>query len=108
MTRKSVDKSTNLRPFKPGPDPKRGRGPKKGAPNAGRPRKEAIAWCMAAVSDPKGDKAVKDILHNPKHPQFVAIWSKLMDRAYGPAAVVDEDGTVRPNYVLLMPPVEPV
>lgn len=38
---KSVEKSKpgngNLKPFKPGPDARRGRGPAKGAPNAGRP-----------------------------------------------------------------------
>lgn len=47
---KSAKKSAGLvgTPFKPGPDSRRGRGPKKGAPNAGRPPNELRAMLREA------------------------------------------------------------
>jgi hypothetical protein len=46
-TGKSARKSAPGRPFTPG-DPRRGRGPKKGAPNAGRPPDAIRAACRAS------------------------------------------------------------
>jgi hypothetical protein len=69
--------------FKPGPDARRGKGPKKGAPNAGRPRKDYLNWCERVLTDPDVDAAVLTILRNPKHPQFASLYGKLAERAYG-------------------------
>lgn len=72
-TRKSVGKSSrsmeNLQSFKPGPNPRRGRGPAKGAPNAGRPpdqwkahlrtlvdRAEVLAHIEASLQKGPGDE----------------------------------------------------
>lgn len=107
MTKKSARKSPIGRPFVSG-DPRSGRGPKKGAPNAGRPRKETIAWCQGAVSDPKVEAAVMTILRNPKHGQFSAMWGKVMERGYGKPVELDEEGKAATKYVLLMPPEKPV
>lgn len=41
-----------LQPFKPGPDPRRGKGPAKGAPNAGRPPDKFRA-AMAEIAEDK-------------------------------------------------------
>lgn len=84
--RKSAEKTlgrTRGRAFQPGPDARRGRGPKKGAPNAGRPRQEHIAWCQGLISDPKVEAAALGVLRNRKHPLFANLWGKIADRAYG-------------------------
>ena len=49
---KSARKSAKAvgRPFQNGPDPRRGRGPKKGAPNAGRPTNELRAMVREAAA----------------------------------------------------------
>lgn len=97
--------------FKPGPNPKRGRGPKKGAPNAGRPPLEHINWCKEVVSDPAAEAAVKAILRNPKHPQFASLWAKIADRGYGTAPQKHEhmgkDGAPLPPAVIRVEMVTP-
>lgn len=92
------------RPFPKGKrDPRQGRGPKKGAPNAGRPRLEHVAWCQAQVSDPKCEKAVALVLRNPKHPAFSTMWRAVTDRGYGKAAqpITDAEGGNLPPIIQL-------
>src|SRR5438105_12286118 len=49
--RKSAEKSATGRPFEPGPDPRRGRGPRRGAQNAGRPPSAVRLACRQAFAD---------------------------------------------------------
>ncbi len=52
--KKSESKSvarTHKGPFVPGPDPRRGRGPKPGAPNAGRPPSVIRERCRGSFED---------------------------------------------------------
>ena len=57
MSKNDTPKSTGktvpkgLKPFAPGPDPRRGRGPKKGAPNAGRTPDDIRALARAGFAE---------------------------------------------------------
>lgn len=75
-------------------DPRRGRGPKKGAPNAGRPPDKHREECQRMISDPKCEKAVRSILGNPKHPAFAPMWRIVAERGYGktPQPITGADG----------------
>lgn len=92
-TRKpNVDKTVNnskslanLRPFKPGPDPKRGRGPAKGAPNAGRPPDAFKALCQGIADQGAMALLAKRVLSNPKHPAFQFALKWATDHGYGKA-----------------------
>lgn len=86
LPRKSAKKSAPGRPFKRGGDPRQGRGPAKGAPNAGRPPNEHIDWCRRVVSDPSAESAVETVLKDPKHPAFASMWKAVAERGYGKAA----------------------
>lgn len=94
-------------PFQAGLDPRRGRGPAAGAPNAGRPSEAHRAWCRQLLESPAVEKAVRTVLRNPDHPAFPTLWRTLADRAYGRAPVeADERGPDQAaGYVLLMPAV---
>lgn len=81
--KKSARKSAPGKPFTGAGDPRNGRGPKKGAPNAGRPRNEHLAWCRQMVSDPKCEAAVQAVLANQKHPAFATMWKAVAERGYG-------------------------
>lgn len=83
MARKSGEKSGPPGGFTGGDDPRRGRGPEKGAPNAGRPRNEFIEWCQKVVSDPKCKAQVEAILKDKKHPAFATMWRAVGERAHG-------------------------
>lgn len=48
---KSAQKSVGA-PFQPGIDPRRGKGPKKGAPNAGRPKGTYQDWLGELLDSP--------------------------------------------------------
>lgn len=85
------------RPFQKGNDPRRGRGPKPGALNAGRPRKEFVQWCVDVVSDKKVELAVRTILMDPTHPQFANLYGKLVERAHGRPAGTDVQFPVDPR-----------
>ena len=63
--KKSATKSARGRPFAPGDDPRRGRGPRKGAANAGAPRKEFADECRDLQRDVILAKAAKT-LRDPK------------------------------------------
>lgn len=92
VARKSVDKSvdksskTPPRPFRPGPDPRRGRGPKKGAPKAGRPPDEFKQMLAALASWSRTLGAVEAILADPNHPHFMRALDYVSERGYGKVA----------------------
>lgn len=71
------------RPFQRGPDERRGRGPAKGAPNAGRPPDEHREFCRSLISDPDCEREVKAILTDRDHPAFKAMWAEVARRGYG-------------------------
>ena len=65
--KKSESKSVALTrggPFIPGPDPRRGRGPKPGAPNAGRPPSVIRERCRGSFED--RIVVLEEIADNPK------------------------------------------
>jgi hypothetical protein len=78
--RKSGHKSGR---FKTGRDKRRGRGPTKGAANAGRPPDWLKAFCDSALADQRTRKVVTEILHDSEHPAVVAMWKAVADRAHG-------------------------
>ncbi len=51
MNGKSARKSAPGRPFSPGEDRRRGRGPRPGAPNAGRPRRALRQLALQSFAD---------------------------------------------------------
>ena len=81
--RKSVEKSVppQLVPFAPGPDPRRGKGPKKGAPNAGRPPSAVVLACQELNTRLNLAEIVGQIAANPvaKHADRInavkLVWS---------------------------------
>jgi len=107
MSRKSARKSAG-RPFTGADDPRRGRGPKRGAPNAGRPPTEHIEWCQKVLADPAVEAAVKSVLSDPEHRSFPILWKAVADRAYGRPVqpVSGPNGELLPNsiYVHLVAP----
>lgn len=78
--RKSGKKSGT---FKPGEDSRRGKGPAKGAPNAGRPPNEFKQWCAGLLDDPECRSQVEEILRDKKHPAFPTMFRTVADRAHG-------------------------
>lgn len=64
----------------------RGRGPAKGAPNAGRPPDEFKAMMAALASRPETLAAVQAILNDPSHGQFIRALEFATERGYGKAA----------------------
>lgn len=61
----------------------RGRGPRPGAPNAGRPPDEFKAMCAGMASREATRRAVDRILGNENHPHFMAALRWATDRGYG-------------------------
>ena len=96
---KSAKKSATGKPFTGADDPRRGRGPKKGAPNAGRPRKAHVEWCQTVISDPLVEAAALAVLRDSKHPLFANLWGKVADRAYGRAAGSDVTFPIDPSQL---------
>src|SRR5687768_18590368 len=105
MHEKSAPKSAAIpgRPFQPGHDPRRGRGPERGSSNAGRPptrwreQMEALAdrWLQAAVAS--------RIVDDPTHPLWMAVGRFVVEHAHGrPASRADrpdEPGVLEIVYV---------
>ena len=71
------------RPFQEGVDARRGRGPKKGAANAGRPPNEFKAQLAALASREETIRALAAILEDPNHPHFIHALKFAADRGYG-------------------------
>ena len=82
----------NLRPFKKGVrDPRQGRGPKKGAPNAGRPTDAFKEMCRELASSVEVERQVRAILKNGSaDPMFLGALRWCSDHGYGrPQASLD-------------------
>jgi hypothetical protein len=86
MSEKSARKSAKPgKPFKKGGDPRQGRGPKPGAPNAGRPpnawneRMEALAdrWLIALEAG--------QVVDDDAHPHFEKVGKWLVEQLRGKA-----------------------
>ena len=83
-----MQKSVGGKPFEPGADPRRGRGPKKGAPNAGRPPNEFKEMMRALASRPAVMTRLKKLLGtSAKVPDdvFLKALKEVADRGYGKA-----------------------
>src|SRR5687767_1252362 len=80
---KSARKSARGRPFAKGGDPRQGRGPKKGAANAGRPPNWLRDRCDEWLSASECQAQIKEILADKNHPAFATMWKAISDRAYG-------------------------
>lgn len=93
--KKSARKSAPGRPFRKGSDPRQGRGPKKGAPNAGRPRDDFKELCRQLASREKTVEQVAKILADPDHPQFMRALAWATENGYGKAEQsVELNGTL--------------
>ena len=92
--RKSVKKSAKPRgpgrPFQKGGDPRSGRGPAKGAPNAGRPPDEFKAMLAGLASWDVTLGSIAAILGDPSHPHFVKALEYVSDRGYTPNPTTGE------------------
>ena len=76
----------------------RGRGPAKGAPNAGRPRDEWKAWLRSLVDSSETRESVAAILRDPEHPAFARVLQWADERGYGKEATV-VDGVMQLTVV---------
>lgn len=77
-----------------------GRGPAKGAPNAGRPPAEYIEWLRGVLESPACKKAIETVLKDPDHPAFAKLQQSCSDRAYGkPLQEVQASGDVNIRVV---------
>jgi hypothetical protein len=81
--KKSGKKSGNATSFKPGADPRRGKGPPKGS--GGAPSSEFLAMMRELASDPDVVGNLAAILKDGTHPDFLKAWEKVSDRGYGKA-----------------------
>ncbi len=105
---KSSGKSSAKRgkPFtKADPRIQRGKGPKPGAPNAGRPRDEWKARLQALASRDEVLAHVEQVLlAGPEHPYFPKALEYVTDHGYGRAASsldVTSDGKALSGVVIL-------
>jgi hypothetical protein len=88
-------KPTPPAPFTPGPDTRRARGPKKGAPNAGRPPEWFKQQVEAGLTRQQTIDALHRVLENENHPQFAAVLRWASERVYGkPEQPVSHSGTI--------------
>ena len=92
---KSAAKSAAGRPFKPGGDNRRGRGPAKGAANAGRPPN----WLKARMAEGR-ERAVERLVNeidelHPNHLlRIVEKWAPPADVAARVEIILADDGSV--------------
>jgi hypothetical protein len=107
--RNSAKKSAKPRgkgvPFAKGGDPRQGRGPAPGAPNAGRPPDEFKAMLAGLASWDVTLGSIAAILADPSHPHFVKALEYVSDRGYTPNATTGEL-TVRLVRQPVTPPTE--
>lgn len=107
--RKSVKKSglksgAAKRPgtFSTGVDPRRGRGPAKGAPNAGRPHEEFREMCRGLASREETLARVMAILQDSDHAQFMPALKWATENGYGKAKeTVEHTGEVQHAHRML-------
>lgn len=100
---KSQRKTHPKKPFLGKGDPRNGRGPAKGAPNAGRPRDEWKAWLRAQVDGPEGRAAIMAVLQDPSHPAFATVLKWADQRGWGPEPQALEHSG--PGGAPIVPPV---
>lgn len=94
-SKKSAKKSAPGRPFQPGTDQRRGNGPSKGAPNAGRPPDKFKELCRELASGQKTIEAVEAILEDQSHSQFMAALKWASEHGYGrPSQPLEHSGTI--------------
>src|SRR4051812_34750280 len=91
---KSARKSPG-RPFTGADDPRRGRGPAKGAPNAGRPPDEYKARLRELVGKIEVEQRLEDMLEAKDDRAFLEAYKYCSDKAYGRAPTVIEGGDER-------------
>ncbi len=97
---KSVPAATRAKPwqFAAGHDPRRGRGCKKGAPNAGRTPEKFKEFCRELLASKDADAAVDAIMKDKSHPAYAAMWKAVSDRGYGkPTQAVEVSGNINVN-----------
>lgn len=85
---KSAKKSAPGKPFEKGKDARRGKGPPKGAPNAGRPPNEFKEMMRALASRPAVMQRLKKLLGTSKQVPddvFLKALKEVADRGYGKA-----------------------
>lgn len=84
---KSVGKSVppQLTPFRKGDGRKRGCGPAKGAPHAGRPPDAFKEMCRDIASRGAQALVAKRVMQNPKHPAFLSALRWATENGYGKA-----------------------
>lgn len=76
-------------------DPRAGRGPKKGAPNAGRPPDEFKALCRELATAANTIKAVREILKDQDHAQFLQALRWASEHGYGkPNQPLEHSGSI--------------
>lgn len=93
--KKTARKTAPGIPFKGKADPRNGHGPKKGAPNAGRPPEEYLTWLRGVLESQKCRKAIQTVLEDPEHPAFTKLYATCGDRSYGkPLQEVQASGDV--------------
>lgn len=80
---KSEAKSHGKKLFTGKGDPRNGRGPKPGAPNAGRPRDEWKAWLRSVVDSPESQRAIVQVISDPSHPAHAKVLQWAAERGYG-------------------------
>ncbi len=65
-------------------DPRRGRGPKKGAPNAGRPTDEFKRLMQGFATSLDAQRGIEDALRaGAKHPAFLGALKHVTEHGYG-------------------------
>ena len=97
---KSAGKSASVpgKPFRRGHDPRRGKGPRKGAANAGRPPSQVREACLAAFDERiKVLMAIADNKKSAARDRISAI-EKLAKYGFGDRA--EEDRELEPQFYL--------
>ena len=86
-------------------DPRRGRGPAKGAPGAGRKPDAFKDLCAGIVSSEAAIRAARAILADGNHPAFAQVFKALAGHAYGtPTKRVDLASAGSATAVVILPP----
>jgi hypothetical protein len=98
----SAEKSAGGVPFQPGQDVRRGRGPAKGAPLAGRPPEEFRQALRDLASRADIIQRLAKILSSPKtsDSDFLAAHKYVAERGYGKVPTVIEGGDQRKPLVI--------
>jgi len=81
------------KPFTGSDDPRNGRGPKKGAPNAGRPTNAYRALCREAAEAGLRSLRSHGVMDDPTHPAFIPMLKLAITYAYGRPASAPEEPT---------------